>query len=725
MIACTRRIRFIFAIALLALFCPAAAPPAQAESAVKQAPSLALVPEDAASYAVLLHNKDAFDAVVGSKAYAKLLEIDEVRDALEAGKTQWEAALGDPAMKGLIQALLDGLSHEVFFYVDPSYARFNLIYQRANMHGSMMAAASSLHEPDPFAQMRGILDVLADHAGELETPIMVIGMKMSDPDAAEGAISFVKLSLGPQLKNAGFPAQLEEEKVGGVKLTTLKMNGGMIPWEEIPLDQISEEPGKYDGLVAKLKTMTLAISMGVKDDYLIVSMGPTNEHVAALGKGKTLAGRPEMAKLNELNGKKLCSLSYVSQEGAQLNLDAALAPFAAMIDAVPQFLPPDTEDMLRGRIKADLKEFNKDVQKQIPAAGAMLSATTFSPHGFDTVSFNWTKSPQLDSSQPLTLLDHIGGDPICYAVAREKQDPQQYEMMVKWLGKIDGYLSQLAEQEEGEAADDYKKFRQQMAPLLARLDTANRKKLMPALKDGQTAVVLDAKMTSKQWLQAMPASPHPLPLPELAMVRGVSDAKLLKQGCREYFAVAKEVARILHEIDPDGVPEIDIPAPQHRDVAEGEIYFYPLPKEAGADKRIAPTAGLSDNVAVLALTRRHARRLLRSTPPAADGPLAQYKNKPIGVAVGFNFAALVDAAVPWVEYGIAAQNKFEIQQSAEDQPAPDAPDDEPADPEAEKALGIVRTVADVLKCFRGYSAVTYREDGVLVTRGQWRFEDLP
>ena len=35
-----------------------------------------------------------------------------------------------------------------------------------------------------------------------------------------------------------------------------------------------------------------------------------------------------------------------------------------------------------------------------------------------------------------------------------------------------------------------------------------------------------------------------------------------------------------------------------------------------------------------------------------------------------------------------------------------------------------RTVMDVLKCFRGYSSVTYVEDKVTVTHGESVFKDL-
>ncbi len=695
----------------------AALPPASAQTLVEQAPSLKLVPEDAAAYASVFHNKDVFDNVVGSKAYAKVAQIDAVKMMLDQGQAQWEGITGNPAMKGVVTAGLDALSEEIFFYTDSSYIEFMKIYQEANAQGTIASwrAAAGGGAADPTAQLKGMFDVLANHTEQLQVPIMVVGMRVKDPAAAQGLVSLVKLQIQGQL--AEMPPQLaksfEEETIGDAKLITFKLDGGMIPWEEVPLDELGE-PGKYDALVEKLKSMTLAISMGVKGNYLLISMGDSNEHIAALGKGPGLAARPEFAKLAELNGKKLRSLNYVSKAAAALATESATAPALAMLSAIPTLLPADTDDMLRKRIEGDVKEFAKDFQAELPKPGAMLSATTFSPRGFDMLALNWGENAVMDSSKPLTLLNHIGGTPIAYAVGRGKQNPQQYELLVKWLKKADGYIDQIVENEGGEEAGKYKKFRTAIDPLLTRLDKANRELLRPALADGQSALVLDAQITSTQWLALMPESPQPLPMFELGMVVGVSDADLLKQGCQEYYAVANEVIKILHDMDPEQITITEMPPPKERKFGESTIWYYMLPKDWGVDKRIAPNAGIGKTAAALSLAPLHAKRLLENSEPALAGPVAQYKDKPLGMAAGFNFAGLVDVALPWVEYGMAIRPALEIQ----------AGDDDAVPPGGGEAMEYIRLGANVLKCFRGYSSVTYLENGVQVSRGEWHFQDL-
>ena len=255
--------------------------------------------------------------------------------------------------------------------------------------------------------------------------------------------------------------------------------------------------------------------------------------------------------------------------------------------------------------------------------------------------------------------------------------------------------------------------------------------LMPAMKDGQSALVVDAQLTSTQWFAQMPESPHPLPMLEMAMVMGVSDAELLKQGCQEYFAVSQAIANILHELEPDEIPKTDIPAPKERQVGDSTIYYYMLPQDMGIDKRIAPNAGLSKDVAVLSLAPLHTKRILEAASAANSGPVAQYKDKPLASASGFNFAALVDAFVPWVEYGMIAGAEFGVQEFDDDfEPAPGEFGDPDfggpgfGGPGPAEMKAYIQTGAEILKCFRGFSSVTYLEDGVQVTRGEWHFEDL-
>ena len=111
-----------------------------------------------------------------------------------------------------------------------------------------------------------------------------------------------------------------------------------------------------------------------------------------------------------------------------------------------------------------------------------------------------------------------------------------------------------------------------MKPLLGRLDKATRDLLIPALADGQTGLVIDAKLTSRQFIKALPPTEQALPMLEPAIVVGVSDAAKLKQAFAEYYAVADDFVEVLKGIekseDPQGFqasssPRLQ-PPPGHR-----------------------------------------------------------------------------------------------------------------------------------------------------------------
>ena len=689
-----------------------------AQKATEQARSMAYVPEDTAAYGAMLHNKDTFDAVAKSKAWATFAEMESVAPMLAMAEAQWQEIAGNPGLKGPVQVLLDGLSDEVFYYADPKYVEFMTIYQQANNQSTFapMIAAMQGREPDNTAQLTQMLDVLSDNVDKLQMFDMVIGLRVKDADAAKGVVPLVELMLNSQLEaQPEMKKRLKHETIGDTDVLTLKLDGSMVPWDTLPLDDATGEPGKYDSLIAKLKTMTIAIGLCVKGEYLLISVGDTNEHIATLGNGTGIIKKPEMAKLAAIDGKKLASVQYASAQAMQLGADQTIAPLQALLAAIPQMLPATTDDMLRRHLEDDLQELTKDLSGVVPKAGAYLTVSTFSPAGFDTLTWNWTIDPMLDGTKPLSLLDHVGGDPIAYYVARAKQSPDDYATLVKWLKKLDGYASAIIEGQDDEAEiAKYKKFRTEIDPLLARLDTANRELLYPALADGQAAFVFDAKLTSTQWFAMLPESSAPLPMPEFGMVWGVTDAEKLKQGSQEYFAVVSEILKKLHESSPDDFPEVDLPPPQEREFGDAKIHFYMLPKDWGVDKRVAPNAGLTANVAALSLTPLHTKRLLEKTDLVATGPLAQLKSKPLVAAGGFNFAALVDASVPWIEYAMTAGAEAELPIQM--------PRDEFDSPPA--MLKEIKQGAEVLKCFRGYSAATYREGNVEITTGQWVFEDL-
>ena len=66
----------------------------------------------------------------------------------------------------------------------------------------------------------------------------------------------------------------------------------MIPWDDDvaeQLEKLESQPGDAAKLIAQLKQATLVVAVGLRDDFLLVSVGPSTEILAKLGHGPSLA----------------------------------------------------------------------------------------------------------------------------------------------------------------------------------------------------------------------------------------------------------------------------------------------------------------------------------------------------------------------------------------------------------------------------------------------------
>ena len=247
--------------------------------------------------------------------------------------------------------------------------------------------------------------------------------------------------------------------------------------------------------------------------------------------------------------------------------------------------------------------------------------------------------------------------------------------------------------------------------MLERIDKANREAVIPAFADSQAALVLDAKMTSKHYVESMPATEEPMPMFELGVIAGVSDAKLLRKACREYTEVCNELVDVIRKLHPGSIPdEYTIPEAQKTKSEQGTIYCYPLPEEWGVDPQIAPNGGLSKTMGVVSMSPSHTERLLRSTPLTIGGVLAE-TDRPLAAAVLLDWAGLIDVVTPWVDLAL---------QKA----APASDDGSPQVMPIAAVTGQVHTVLDLLRVLRGVTAVSYFEDEALVTHSLVVIQDV-
>jgi len=689
--------------------------------------SLKLMPKDTAFYCSMMRCGEKFKAIGDSRAWAKLMDLPAVQQGLaiyniqaanpDSVPGQIQTTLKNPETKELLSMLADMGSEEMFLYGGKDFAgTMTLLQDMVNTQNNgpkfMKLTGEDADLDDAQVRQMLLMLSLSENLDKLKAPNMVMGFKVKDKDRVKAqlaklqVISNILLMQAPEMEG-----RFKQETIDGSKYLTLSLDGEMIPVDDADVERLKAmetEPGDADKLIAAVKKVTVKIALGLRGDYLLLSIGSSTEMLEKLGKGELLIDREEFHPLTKYSEERLTSISYVSKD-MMAALSTGKRDIDSLVELVDEFLPmAELTEEQTAQIKKDAAALGEDLKTFVPEPGAVLSFGFLADKGAESYTYNWTENLQLDGSQPLGLLGHVGGDPLLAIVGRGKHDPAQYDLLVKWVKVGYGYFETfgLPNMPKSERKKT-KKALNKIKPLAKRLDTATADMLIPALADGQFGLVVDTKLKSKQFHVLMPETEHAMPMLEPALVIGVSDAELLRKACGEYREIIDGVLKILGDIKGSEVPKgLTVPEPEVVETSGCTTYGYALPEQWGLDKKIIPNAGLSKSVAVLSISRGHTQRLLNATPLKTGGLLSESDDK-LAMAVVFDWTELLEAITPWVDY--AVENATEI-----------------AGPQVEttEVASQVKTVLEVLGVLRAVTSKTTIEDDATVTHTLVEFGDI-
>ena len=716
-----------FRLMVVLLLCSFALPAGAAE---KYGNSLDWVPADVAFYSSSLRIKEQIDIVAASKAWQKFRGIPFVADVWNKADTQIHDPNGPAAMglqfmelpenQQLLQMLGDMFSNEIMVYGGPKvgdcielFQLVNAAQQQESFKAAQARGEGDAQKPD---QAHAIMKALQTHKELLKTTDFVMAFRLTDTQAAKTQLKRFEVLAKMAIGQSPYADRFKREKLGDAEYLTLTLDGSLVPWDQVPWDQYEETEGEFKSLRESLEKMKLVISLGVYGNDLIFSIDDSAEHLAKLGQGPVLGGMKEFGPLAKYRDRKLVGLGYVSDAFAkrvQMNagdIDQVVKQVDGMLNAAGI-----DDEKLKDRIRTDLEKLGNDVKVMVPTPGAVMGFSYLTPSGFEGYTYNWTENKRLDGSQPLELANHLGGNPILAIVGRGKYDPASYDLLVKWLQVGYSYIEEFAMPQM--SADERQKTAEAMEiakPLLARADKATRDHLVPSLKDGQSGFVLDAQITSTQWHKDMPASKQAMPMVELALVLGISDAKEFKAAMSEYRSIAEDLIKKVREKDPSAVPaDLEVPKPESETTPAGTVYKYSLPAEAGLDSQVAPSAGVGEHVAVFATSPKLAARLLSETTLRLQGLSSADSGKACATLVCFNWVGLVDAVTPWIEFAIREHAPGAEGVAAENDPQ-----------HIGDVIAQVRTGLEILKCWKSVESVTTIEDGITISHTITTFKDV-
>jgi hypothetical protein len=698
--------------------------------------SLQWVPADAATYSSSLRLGEQVEIVAKSRAWAAVKGLPATQRLVEEINKAFQSPQGmmakmfmaSPEFKKGLAFLGDMFSREVFIYADPAAIDAAELFQKLNTvrsFGQLTALASGEFGPGEAgrAQAQLMLATLAENIELLKVPNVIIGFRVKDQALASQQIANLQGGIKSLSEFApGLAELVKRQKLGDGDYLTFTVSGSMIPWDELPVDalrQMEASKGDVDKIIDKVKKTTLVLALGVRKDYVLLAIGPSMDCLAQLGKGPSLAGVPEMKKLEKFADRRIVAISYVSKAMAE-----RMAFSAADVDGlVRMFQGVVKESRLtsdqKAKVEKDIRELGNDLKRLTQKAGAVVGASFLTDGGMETYSYAWGEHSPETGAKPLGILSHLGGQPILAIAGRGRSSVGDYDLAVKWIKKAHGYFEEFALPEmRSEDRETYKKVMEKLRPLAQRCDAATRNKLIPALADGQIALVLDARLKSQQFLREMPKLDKAMPMIEPALVLGVSNAEQLKEALAEYREIWNAGVEVVQEFAPpsekEAIARFKLPKPESAKSASGAVYCYPPPADWGLDKQFALCLGLSDRMAAFTISNQHAERLLKATPLAVGGVLSD-TSRPLAMAVSFDWAGLVDAATPWIELGVTELVKTEPEVSKF------LGSSEPGKP---SVMEQVRTVLDVLKTMRSITMESHLEDGVLVSHSLVEIRDI-
>lgn len=725
----------------------AIASPAIAEEPA--APSLKLIPGDASFYASSLRHREQFDIVANSNWWSMIQESEQYQQAMmlwqmmmmspDSPTAQLEVLLEDPANQQLADVLLEMVSDEVFLYGGAGFSdAIDLLQDVGNASNRAAYARLAAIElgqfdgggDDELFMARAILDAMSSELKRIQIPEFVVGFKIDSTEPAEAqlkrleAYATVLLEMVPEA--AILRGKFKRQTVAGSDYLTLTLDGEMVPWNEVPIDEIAEEPGQYDALIEKLKGMELVISIGIHQGYVLLSVGPSVDHLEKLGTGEVLADAERLEPLRAMGDKRYTGVSYMSASLMQA-VSWTSSDLDALADLAKIMLPAaELDDDVNQAILADIEQLKKDLVPMLPEQGDMLSFSFLNGRGYEGYTYSWAKNQLLDSSQPLPVLEHLGGKPILAIAGRGVDRPENYDLMVKWLKKGKGYFEDhLLETMREDDQEAYAKIAEVAYPAIQKADDINRNLLLPSLADGQCALVVDGLSTSTQWHTEMPLFGPAMPMPLPAVIVGLSDAEKFKQALGQYKQLMSDTLEKLVELAPEDIPPITFPEPKEESVGDDlTLYSFALPAEAGFDEKVSPNLGINENFAVFSLTLDQTKRLAKPRPLSVDGgPLADTK-QPLGAVIHFDFHAVIDTAQPWIEEAVREYvRQMEAFQNFDDEEEEEFDDGEDSE-ELKATLAQVEFWLSLARAMHGYSSVTYEKDGAIVTHAELRIEDV-
>jgi hypothetical protein len=686
--------------------------------------SLQLAPRDAAFYGSLLNLRQQWDQVVRSEPVQAMISHPAFQRLKEGLEQEWKKAGGQaaqvrtmmrvPLVQDLLALLQEMATEEMFWFADAKMDQFLVEFNRL-----ISEANESMGSGNPEMLIRWYENLVKARIDAIPVPTLVVGWKIEDQNRALGLLDqlqgIVLLGIGnvPGLNQVTDAFQrIEDDR--GTRLV-LQLSADVVPWDLIPSGTDQQEV-IFEKLQELLEGRTLTIGFGLLDEYLVMTVSEKAVQVKELGSGISLAAHPHLADVIAAPPGKLTSIGYQSDSSAKASfgvtwnnyfsrLYRSLGPALTLANngELPEWLEP---------LEEDLEWLDSEIGQHVPEFKGYTSYSYLIDEGQEGWIQRRSRAVLLDGSKPLSILDHLGGDPMIFLAQRHQYHPEWFGSARKIVRKMRIYLEGLSESETLSASDAQRLsiLLDEQWPNLEQIANAWQDKFLPGTRDGQFAIaVASGNLAQRQWASWMPESSEALPVPEAMLVTGVSDSQLVEDGFVATYQAANQTVDVLRKINPGRIPDdYSIPLPDHETIPTGDRFFYPIPDNCPAPKAMTPQVRLGKQWLSIGYSDPQCGAALEGTP-LKDRAFWWDGSQPMAGASHIHLGKILESILPWVRYGVGRVVDGDLDRNLLER-APES---------LRLTAGELFEITEPLKRFGSWTATTEsKEQGSMV---HWRF----
>ena len=325
-------------------------------------------------------------------------------------------------------------SDEIYAYGGSNIADTIKVLMEFNAlaRSARLEATADGEDPGKAVADKMLERIKAELGKGISVPTATIGFRIKDKDRAKRELDEVHSLLRGVLdeNQPDLAAHLQREQISGHEFLTLRLDGSMIPWEEAREKANDLDEDQFNKIRDAVSKQTIAVALGVVDEFVLLSVGATTDHLEKIGQGPTLADQAALKPIQKHANERAVAISYISKAFTE-SLGSPQKTMDDIAGGVEEGLVQakvDEED--RKTILDDIRAL--DISKFMPTPGDTTMISFLTSRGYEAFAYNSSTRPMMDSTKPLSILSHVGGTPLLMVASRSKNGIDDY--VKSWIG---------------------------------------------------------------------------------------------------------------------------------------------------------------------------------------------------------------------------------------------------------------------------------------------------